>query len=116
MREILDPVDPESLRPLFKSVFGAVQRGKALEEMVFIEGHYLLALDGTLYHASQEVHCDSCLERHHRNGTVTYSHQSSLQGSKGDVGRGPAAPRPARGHPADARSDHQARWHREKRL
>jgi hypothetical protein len=75
MREILDPVDPESLRPLFKSVFGAVQRGKALEEMVFIEAHYLLALDGTLYHASQEVHCDSCLERHHRNGTVTYSHQ-----------------------------------------
>jgi hypothetical protein len=75
MREILDPVDPESLRPLFKSVFGAVQRGKALEEMVFIDGHYLLALDGTVYHASQEVHCDSCLERHQRNGTVTYSHQ-----------------------------------------
>ena len=75
MREILDPVDPESLRPLFKSVFGAVQRGKALEEMVFIDGHYLLALDGTVYYSSQEVHCESCLERHHRNGTVTYSHQ-----------------------------------------
>lgn len=75
MREILDPVEPESLRPLFKSVFGALQRGKALEEMVFIDGHYLLALDGTTYHASQEVHCDSCLECHHRNGTVTYSHQ-----------------------------------------
>jgi hypothetical protein len=60
MREILDPVEPESLRPLFKSVFGAVQRGKALEEMVFIDGHYLLALDGTVYHASQEVHCESC--------------------------------------------------------
>jgi hypothetical protein len=75
MREILDPVDPESLRPLFKSVFGALQRGKALEEMVFIDGYYLLALDGTGYHASQEVHCDSCLERHHRNGAVTYSHQ-----------------------------------------
>jgi Transposase DDE domain len=74
MRDILDPVDPESLRPLFKSVFGALQRGKALEEMVFIDGHYLLALDGTGYHSSQEVHCDSCLERHHRNGAVTYSH------------------------------------------
>jgi hypothetical protein len=75
MRDILDPVEPASLRPLFKSVFGAVQRGKALEEMVFIDGHYLLALDGTTYHASQEVHCESCLERHHRNGAVTYSHQ-----------------------------------------
>jgi DDE family transposase len=75
MREILDPVDPESLRPLFKGVFGALQRGKALEEMVFVEGHYLLALDGTGYFSSQQIHCESCLEMHHRNGTVTYCHQ-----------------------------------------
>ena len=39
MREILDPLDPEALRPLFKSVCGSVQRGKALEERVFIDGH-----------------------------------------------------------------------------
>jgi hypothetical protein len=75
MREILDPVDPESLRPLFKRVFGALQRGKALEEMVFVEGHYLLALDGTGYFSSQQIHCESCLETHHRNGTITYRHQ-----------------------------------------
>ena len=37
MREILDPVSPEWLRPLFKSVFRQLQRGKALEEMVFLE-------------------------------------------------------------------------------
>jgi hypothetical protein len=75
MREILDPLQPESLRPLFKHVFGALQRGKALEEMVFVEGHYLLALDGTGYFSSQQIHCESCLETHHRNGTVTYRHQ-----------------------------------------
>jgi hypothetical protein len=74
MREILDPVDPESLRPQFKGVFRALQRGKALEAMVFIEGHYLLALDGTGYFSSQDIHCESCLERQHRNGTITYSH------------------------------------------
>jgi hypothetical protein len=75
MREILDPVEPESLRPLFKHVFRALQRGKALEEMVFVEGHYLLALDGTGYFSSNQIHCASCLETHHRNGTVTYRHQ-----------------------------------------
>ena len=75
MREILDPVEPESLRPAFKAVFRQLQRGKALEAMVFVEGHYLLALDGTGYFASKAIHCDSCLEHHHRNGTVTYSHQ-----------------------------------------
>jgi hypothetical protein len=75
MREILDPVKPEHLRPAFQAVFRHLQRGRALEEMVFVEGHYLLALDGTGYFSSQEIHCDSCLEKHHRNGTVTYSHQ-----------------------------------------
>jgi hypothetical protein len=75
MRAILDPVAPESLRPLFKRVFGALQRGKALEEMVFVDGHSLLALDGTGYFSSQQIHCASCLETHHRNGTVTYRHQ-----------------------------------------
>ncbi|RMD63896.1 transposase [Candidatus Parcubacteria bacterium] len=75
MREILDPVEPASLRPSFKHVFRALQRGKALEAMVFVEGHYLLALDGTGYFSSKQIHCASCLETHHRNGTITYSHQ-----------------------------------------
>ena len=75
MREILDPVEPESLRPMFKQVFRQLQRGKALEAMVFVQGHYLLALDGTGYFSSTQIHCASCLEKHHRNGTVTYSHQ-----------------------------------------
>jgi hypothetical protein len=75
MRETLDPVKPENLRPAFKQVFRELQRGKALEEMVFVEGHYLLALDGTGYFSSKQIHCDSCLEKHHRNGTITYSHQ-----------------------------------------
>jgi hypothetical protein len=75
MREILDPVEPESLRPLFMQVFRALQRGKVLEEMVFVEGHYLLALDGTGYFSSQQIHCASCLETQHRNGTITYRHQ-----------------------------------------
>jgi Transposase DDE domain len=75
MREILDPVEPESLRPQFKHVFRALQRGKALEEIVFVEGHYLLALDGTGDFSSQQIHCASCVETQHRTGTVTYRHQ-----------------------------------------
>jgi hypothetical protein len=40
MREILDAVSPELLRPLFTSIFRQLQRGKALEEMVFLDGAY----------------------------------------------------------------------------
>ena len=75
MRETLDPVEPEHLRPAFKVGFRGLQRGKVLEEMVFVDGHYLLALDGTGYFSSKAIHCESCLEKHHKNGTVTYSHQ-----------------------------------------
>jgi hypothetical protein len=73
MREILAPVKPERLRPAFTTVFRPLQRGKALEAMVFVEGHALLALDGTGYFSSHEIHCDSCLATPHRNGPVTYS-------------------------------------------
>ncbi len=75
MREVLDPLAPESLRPSFKAAFRPLQRGKALEEMVFFKGCYLLALDGTGYFSSKKIHGQSCLEKHHRDGSTTYSHQ-----------------------------------------
>ena len=75
MRTILDPVDPDDLRPLFGDVFRRLQRGKALEPFVYLDGHYLLSLDGTGYFSSSKIHCASCLEKHHRDGGVTYSHQ-----------------------------------------
>ena len=34
-----------------------------------------MALDGTEYFSSHQVHCSGCLEKHHRDGKVTYHHQ-----------------------------------------
>ena len=76
MREILDPVEPRQLRPLFNAVFAQLQRGKALESFVFHQGCYLLSLDGTGYFSSSAIHCDSCLEKvNKQTGEVTYQHQ-----------------------------------------
>lgn len=75
LRAILDPLDPELLRPLFKDVFRQIQRGKALEPFVFYENSYLLSLDGTGYFSSKKVHCPSCMEKTSRSGEVTYYHQ-----------------------------------------
>ncbi len=75
MRDILDPLDPNELRPAFTDVFRRLQRGKVLERFAYIDGHYLLSLDGTTYFSSAKIHCSSCLEKHHRGGRVTYSHQ-----------------------------------------
>jgi hypothetical protein len=105
MRDILDPVHPEHLRPAFPGGFRQLQRGKALEEMVCVDGHDLLALDGTGYFSSKQIHGDSCLEKHHRHGTVTYAHQML----------GAALIHPdTRGDSPDARADCQTGWQREK--
>jgi len=73
MREILDGADPNDLRPLFKDAFRQLQRGKALEKMVFMEGCYLLNLDGTGYFSSNKRHSPACMEKvNSKTGEVTY--------------------------------------------
>ena len=73
MREILDGVDPNDLRPLFKDAFRQLQRGKALEQMVFMEDCYLLNLDGTGYFSSNKLYSDACMEKvNKKTGKVTY--------------------------------------------
>jgi hypothetical protein len=74
-RERLDEFDPSQLRPLYKALFADLQRGKGLEGFAYLDGHYLLSLDGTGYFSSAKVHCPQCGEKHHRNGTTTYYHQ-----------------------------------------
>jgi hypothetical protein len=46
-----------------------------LEAMVFLDGHYVVALDGTGYVSSPTIHCASCLPKVHRHGSITYYHQ-----------------------------------------
>jgi hypothetical protein len=74
MRETLDPVSPEALRPSCKSVFRPLQRGKALEDLVFLEGHDGVALEGTGYFSSPPIHCASCLQKVHRHGSIPSYH------------------------------------------
>jgi len=76
MRTILDEVAPESFRPLFKTLFQQLQRGKVLEKMTFMGKYYLASIDGTGYFSSKKVHCAACLQRQNkRTGEITYSHQ-----------------------------------------
>ncbi len=76
MRTILDPLEPDLLRPMFHDVFCQLQRGKALEPYAFHQGCYLLSIDGTGYYSSKKVHCDCCLQRKNsKTGEITYHHQ-----------------------------------------
>ena len=75
LRERLDEVDPNSLRPAFKKVFASLQRGKVLEEFEYLEGHVLISGDGTGQFSSGKVSCPQCCAKKHRNGSTTYYHQ-----------------------------------------
>lgn len=73
MRTILDGVNPELLRPSFKAIFSQLQRGKALEEMQYLAGHYLLLLDGTQNFSSEKLQSPFCMEKiNAKTGQVTY--------------------------------------------
>jgi len=76
MRTILDGVEPENFRPLFKKTVQELQRGKVLEKMTFMGSYYLASIDGTGYFSSKKVQCEACLQRKNkRTGETTYSHQ-----------------------------------------
>ena len=79
MRERLDEIDPKELRPAFTTIFSSLQRGKALEKYVYLDGKYLLLSDGTGYFSSQKVHCKNCCVKQHANGKISYYHQ--MQGA-----------------------------------
>jgi hypothetical protein len=60
LRTILDPVDPAQLRPAFRAVHRHLQRHKALEAYQYLDGQYLVSLDGTGQFASSQLSCPDC--------------------------------------------------------
>ena len=75
MREILDPIATSEFQKIFKSLFSIAQRGKILEDYSYLDGKYLLSIDGTGCFSSSTIHCDNCCEKYHRDGRTTYYHQ-----------------------------------------
>lgn len=74
LRERLDIISSRQLRRSYKRVFAWLQRGKALEKFRYIDGYYIVSIDGTGQYASEKVHCGNCCEKHHRNGKTSWYH------------------------------------------
>jgi len=76
MRDAIDPVELDGpLRSPFCTVFRQLQRGKHLESMTILDGHYLLSGDGTGFYSSANVSSPNCLQKTLSNGTVIYHQQ-----------------------------------------
>ena len=72
MRSILDPIEPGELRPTFRALHSALQRGNALQDFAWDDDTYLLSIDGTGLFSSTQVSCPHCCEKKTRNGPEYY--------------------------------------------
>lgn len=108
MRTRLDPVEPDSLRPAYKDVFRRAQRGKLLEEMVFMEGCVIVSGDGTTHFVSEKLSSPACLKKVcSKTGRTTYSLQTYAAvivhpGRKEVI---PLPPEPIFNHDGDNKND-----------
>lgn len=78
MRTRLDEVDPDCLRPAYRALFRRAQQAKVLEKFVFIEGCYLIALDGTGYFSSEKLFSPFCLVKSCSKSGKTIYHLQAL--------------------------------------
>jgi hypothetical protein len=79
MRDIIDGIDSDYFRPIFKDYYLRLQRNKHLEQFQIFPSIYYFPIDGSQFFSSHEIHCEQCLVKNHQNGTKSYSHQI-LQG------------------------------------
>ncbi|MCY4005219.1 MAG: hypothetical protein OXE84_00085 [Rhodobacteraceae bacterium] len=94
MRARLDRVDPDRLRPAFRTRLARLQRRQTLEACPSFDKIDLLSIDGTPYDSSHTVHGDPCCWKDPRNGTVTTDHQrlGAARGASRSPGRGASGP------------------------
>lgn len=76
IRNILDPVSPEHLSPVFDTIKNLLQEKKVLEGYRSFNNTLLIPLDGTYFFSSGAIHCPSCSSKKHRDGSVSYFHSA----------------------------------------
>jgi hypothetical protein len=63
MREVLDKLNPEYLEKIFGDYFSNLQKDKILKNYIFLDGSYLVSIDGSEYFSSDKISCSCCLTR-----------------------------------------------------
>lgn len=76
IREMLDPVAPQELFPVFGHVYQAFKDQGVLNAFKGVHTTTLIALDGTWYFSSEKIHCTNCSHIEHKNGQITYYHST----------------------------------------
>lgn len=77
IRMLLDPIAPEFCYPIFNKVHSMLADHNIFKDEFYTElGTYTIALDGTWFHSSENIYCDACLTKEHRDGRITHYHSA----------------------------------------
>jgi len=75
IRDMLDPAAPALLHPVFAAALDQIRQiDGGLDLFRRLDGHVLIALDGTEYHGSRKIHCPYCSTRLRGKGETEYYH------------------------------------------
>jgi hypothetical protein len=75
IRDMLDPASPALLHPVFaETVEKLRQIDGGLDAFRRLDGHVLIALDGSEYYRSRKIHCPHCSTRLRSKGGTEYYH------------------------------------------
>ena len=77
MRKVLDVVNPNFIRKDFTAKFNKLEKQGYLSKYDYQIGekkYLLLSNDGVQHFSSKKCSCDKCLQRKHKDGSVTYHH------------------------------------------
>lgn len=76
VRQMLDPVSPDVLYPVYDRLYDTLREQGILQTFRGVHDSLFAALDGTWYHSSHKIHCCNCSKLEHANGEVTYYHSA----------------------------------------
>lgn len=74
IRNLLDPVSPAQVAPLFMTLVEPIVADAGLASHRVLDGRLLVALDGTEHQCSAAIHCPQCATRTLANGQTQYYH------------------------------------------
>jgi hypothetical protein len=74
IRNLLDPVSPEQLQTVYRQTFLALEQTDILKSRRCHANQLLVAIDGTEYFSSKNIHCENCNHRELSNGKTNYFH------------------------------------------
>ena len=80
IRDLLDPVKPAQIFPVFEEILQTLEQQGQLKQFRSFANTLLVAMDGTEYFSSTQIHCPGCSTRQMKLGghitSIMWSRQS----------------------------------------